>query len=153
MNASDTPWIFEGWRFPIFFCLLWVAICGLLSVWSGWFSLAKEFAGRLSEVWASSSFQSGAMGWRYLAVSYANCLFVKVGPDGIGLSILWPFRVLAPPIAIPWRLVQSLEDRPWWKFGGVKATLKDHSQALTLYGKAGRIVREAYARSSGKTAP
>jgi len=145
MTPESTPWLFEGWRFSIFFVVLWVTMCGVLAFTSGWFGLSKRLAGRLPVTSGSSSFQSGAMGNRYFPVSYGNCLFVKVGPAGIGISILWLFRVFAPPIVIPWQLVQSVEPRPWWRFGGVTITLRGHWARLTLRGRAGRLVREMYA--------
>lgn len=152
MTPQNTPWLFEGWRFPIFFALMWVTVCFVLSLTSGWFGLSRQLAGRLHEVTGSSSFQSGALGWGFASVSYGNCLFVKVGPAGIGLSILWLFRVLAPPFVIPWQLVQSVEPRPWWRFGGISVTLHGHWARLTLRGKAARLVREMYENTQAQSA-
>ena len=147
MTPEGMPWLFQGWRFPIFFAVLWVLICGLLSLLSGWFGLSRLLAGRLAEVTNSSSFQSGALGRPYFPVSYGNCLFVRVGPAGIGLSILWAFRVFAPPFVIPWELVESVEPRSWWRFGGITITLRGHWARLTLRGRAARLVLEQYESS------
>ncbi len=37
-----------------------------------------------------------------LKSNYGGCLTIVVNSEGIGLSILWPFRAGHPPLFIPW---------------------------------------------------
>jgi hypothetical protein len=38
------------------------------------------------------------LGW----VNYGSCLTIYNGPEGIYLSVMWPFSLGHPPLFIPW---------------------------------------------------
>lgn len=79
-------------------CLFWISIMYLLSLLSGWRTLAKrysaqdEFGGR---TWRFKSIRTGF-------VSYSCCVNFTASDRGLGISVLFPFRFGHPKLLIPW---------------------------------------------------
>ncbi len=86
-------------QFLIAFATLWMLMCFALSIWSGWWQLTNWYRGVLSRVEEKWRFESASM--RRMA-AYAGYLKFSVGREGLGISILFPFRVGHPPLLIPW---------------------------------------------------
>jgi hypothetical protein len=77
-----------------FLFLVW-----LLATLSGWRRMARQFRQQGPiEGGQLRTWQSGRIGW----VNYNNCLSVNIGPAGIGLKIMPPFNLFAPPLLLPW---------------------------------------------------
>ena len=139
------------WLFPMF-ALMWVGICALLSMLGGWTSLAGEFRATQRTDGQRFRFVSGSMGSRMLPVSYGGCLFVTVNEIGFGLSLLFPFRPLSPPLFIPWTEVASAETKrfffrevaPSFGFTGT-------GQQYRSVGAGGKSIVDAFARVSKST--
>jgi hypothetical protein len=91
------PWYLEPLWFLPTFAVFWLLITGMLAHLGGWASLARGYATQQSASGDRFRFASGSMGTRIFPVSYGNCLFVTVDAQGIYLSILFPFRFMAPP--------------------------------------------------------
>ncbi len=45
--------------------------------------------------------------FRIMPASYKACITLIVNEEGIGFSVLWPFRVGHPPLYIPWSDVNT----------------------------------------------
>jgi hypothetical protein len=98
----------EGGEFFIFFLVVWLGISVLLSAFGGWLLLARNYRHRGTFTGSRHLFVSGQMR-RF--VSYSSCLIVGSGPEGMYLSILFPFRVGHPPVLIPWQDVSVSPSR------------------------------------------
>ena len=89
----------EATQFLIAFTTLWILMCFALSMWGGWSQLTDRYRGIPSRVEAKWRFESASL--RRMA-AYAGCLKFSVGREGLGISILFLFRVGHPPLLIPW---------------------------------------------------
>jgi hypothetical protein len=126
---------------PAFFAMfvgIWIAVCVTASLCSGWFSLARRFRRRGPASGAKFYFSSGSMGLPVVPASYSRVLFVSVGPAGLGLSVLFPFRLLHPPILIPWLAVESVVQRRLFFFESSVIRVHDQWPRIRLFGDAGR---------------
>ena len=97
-----SPW-FLPW-----FAGLWLLVSCLLAFLSGWRSLAAHFRTTVPISGEKFRFVSGALGLSAFPVSYGGCLFVTVSEQGVGLSILFLFRLLSPPLLIPWTEINAV---------------------------------------------
>lgn len=95
-NALDAG---KATQFLIAFTTLWILMCFALSMWGGWSQLTNWYSGTPSKVEAKWRFESASM--RHMA-AYPGCLKFSVGREGLGVSILFLFRVGHPPLLIPW---------------------------------------------------
>lgn len=138
----DSPWFF-----PLF-VLMWLAISGLLALISGWHGLAGQFPDQPSATGERFRFAAAAIGWPWLPVSYSGCLFLTFAPGGMRMSILFPFRLLSPPMFIPWTAVESIVERRLLFWRSTVLTLRDNGTRIRLYGPAGRYL----ARTRGTSA-
>ena len=138
------------WFFPMF-VLMWVSICALLSMLGGWTSLAGEFRATQRTDGQRFRFVSGSMGAPMFPVSYGGCLFVTVNEAGFGLSILFPFRPLSPPLFIPWTEVVSAETKRFFFVSRAVVRLHEHWPAISIRGAAGKSIVDAFARVSKST--
>jgi hypothetical protein len=98
----------------ISFFVLWIVICYIIGLVSGWHELARPY--RHSGTFRGSrwKFQSGRM---RLSMGIHNALTVGVNPQGLYLAIFVPFCVGNPPLRVPWNDVSA---RPgkflFWKY-------------------------------------
>lgn len=150
MSEQPSP-IAMQW-FPLFFVALWLGICGLFAFVSGWRSLATQFIARARPEGKRFRFVSGSMGLRWLPVRYNNCLSVTVAPAAMHLSILFPFRFLSPPLLIPWGDVETIERRRLFFFTYHVLTLKRQWPRISLFGRAGTAVQQAFAAAGNRVA-
>ena len=95
-NALDAE---KATLFLIAFTALWILMCIAFSMWGGWSQLTDRYRGTLSKAKAKWRFESASM--RRMA-AYPGCLKFSVGREGLGISILFLFRVGHPPLLIPW---------------------------------------------------
>ena len=104
--------------FAVFFCGLWMFICALVAVTSGWRRLAElyrteqEFTG---EKW---TWESAQMGWS----NFRGCLVVGANRHGLYLRVQFPFHWFCPPLFVPWSAIQVSEKRMWF-FRGLSLRL------------------------------
>jgi hypothetical protein len=85
--------------FIVFFVALWCLILFLISVVSGWHSLARRF--RCTREFARDAWTFRSAYMRYLS-HYGTCLSFGADSSGLYLSVFPIFRVGHPPLFIPW---------------------------------------------------
>ncbi len=153
MSPAPPPEFMQPqWFFPMF-ALMWLGISALLSVLGGWNRLAGSFRATQRADGRRFRFVSGSMGARLFPVSYGGCLFVTVNETGFGLSILFPFRFLSPPLFIPWSQVASAETRRFFLLNRAIVRLHGRWPAISIRGAAGRCIVDAYAHAGRSTPP
>jgi hypothetical protein len=97
--------------FAVFFVLLWLVICFIVSLMSGWSSLAQQYRTERPFPAHTRRFQRGVMRW---TAKYNGVLTVGSDSEGIYLGVLFLFRLGHPPLFIPWRDVQIGEPTSWF---------------------------------------
>jgi hypothetical protein len=137
------PDFMQQWFVPVF-VVGWIAVCGLLARLSGWTVLAQRFRAYGPMEGQRFRFASGSLGREVLPVSYGHCLFVAVSSQGLGIALFLPFRVLSPPLVIPWAEVESMTERRILFFEVVVLAVRDSWVRLSLRGAAGRAAKEAF---------
>ena len=89
------------------FLVAWLAVTALLAVLSGWPSLAKRFRTETRPPGTPMRGQVSRIG----LVTERNVTGLVVSERGLYLWTLWPFRLLRPPLLIPWAAVRSVRER------------------------------------------
>jgi hypothetical protein len=93
---------FEPFSVPayiLYFIILWICICKLVSAIGGWRILARDYC-------ANSAFDGQKLWLKSAAMrrwtNYNNCVNIGADKFGLYLSVLPIFRVGHPPLFIPW---------------------------------------------------
>jgi hypothetical protein len=90
----------------LFFIMLWIGVCYLLSAVGGWRMLAwayrsnSAFEGR--KLWLKSA---GLRRW----TNYNNCITVGADKYGLYMAVLPIFRIGHPPLFFPWKDISTEE--------------------------------------------
>jgi hypothetical protein len=141
----DSQWVVPA------FIVFWLMICGLLSLLGGWFELAQRFKSADGVDGEHFYFRSGAIGWRSFPVSYGGCLFATIGPKGIALSILFPFRFLHPRLVIPWSAVERCDRVKFLFINQFAVQLTGFNRRLLFRGALGGRILEEWTRMRGQS--
>ena len=144
MTAESMQGILNPHWFFLLFLALWIAITGLLSRFSGWSRLARDFPATTAGSGERFIFASGSIGGQHMPVNYSNCLFVTIGPEGMRLSILFLFRFLSPPFFLPWSAVASVEEKQTFFLKHYVLRVRDRTSQITLRGSAGRTMKQLF---------
>ena len=80
------------------FSLIWIFALTMSSHLSGWKKLAQQFPATGNETGKTFPFRTGYIGW----ARYKGILTFLINPNGIGLSVIFPFRFGHPAVFIPW---------------------------------------------------
>jgi hypothetical protein len=91
--------------FIVFFIALWCSITFLISIFSGWHSLAQKFRCTREFPRETWTFRSAYM--RFFS-HYGTILTFGADASGLYMSIFPAFRVGHPPLLIPWSEVTVL---------------------------------------------
>jgi hypothetical protein len=132
---------------------MWVGICSMLAVFSGWKSLSSRFPSEQIVDGERFRFASAAFGQPWFPVNYSNCLFFTVAPTGLRLSILFLFRPLSPPMFIPWSQIESVSEQRFLFMRSTVVRFRDHWSRIRVYGSAGQYILRAYERANPRRAP
>jgi len=133
--------LLEPLWFALYFVGLWIVIMLLLSLLSGWRSLAGQFRASTPPDGDRFRFTSGSIGFWFFPVSYSNCLTVTVGHGGIHLAMFLPFRLFHPPLFIPWAMIETAVGKRFLFYRYTRIRIRGHWPRLTIHGRAGcRIV-------------
>jgi hypothetical protein len=150
MDPVDPAWYMEPQWFPVAFGAMWLGICSVLAILSGWPSLAADFRASERATGDVFRFVSGSMGLAVFPVSYGSCLFITVAPTGIHISILFLFRIFSPPLFIPWAEVESVEEKRFLLFRSTSIRIRGHWPKITLRGQSAQRVAAVYAQWSSQ---
>jgi hypothetical protein len=82
------------------FVVLWCAGCGLIALGSGWVQLARVY--RSTGAFSGTQWGFQSAGFRYLA-RYSRVLTIGYGSGGLYMAVFPLFRVMHPPLLIPWK--------------------------------------------------
>ena len=139
----------------------WCLVVAMISVIGGWHSLGKTYRavetifriaggneGRRFR-WASLS-----MGPRYFPTNYGNCVQVAVDDQGIGLKVWLIFRILHPPLMIPWSAIKHCDlDKLFFFYWRATVWLNDRRQPIRFYGSCAQEIERAWSQQnrSGST--
>lgn len=155
MNPALPP--LPNWLMSFVWILLWIGLWCLvvaaISLIGGWNALAKSYrrgestfriAGQEEGVrfrWASLS-----MGLPFFPANYGNCVTVFVGEQGIGVNVMPLFRVLHPPLLIPWNAIEKCKLDRWLRvYWRATVNLRDLRYPVCFYGRAGKEISRAWA--------
>ncbi len=134
--------------FLTFFVTLWLGVCALLAQLSGWRSLATRFRAKEGVGGEQFRFCSGSIGSSsWFPVGYRNCLCVTLNDSGVGLSLLFPFRVFSPALFIPWKQVESVKEDRIWLVKCAIVRIRGTPTRIGLQAKPGQSVVAAYKSS------
>lgn len=157
MNSAAPAFFDPRWLVLLFimllFAVVWFGVCAVLARVGGWSTLAGPYRAKHPAVGESFRFVSASMGKAQLPVSYKGCLFLVVTRHGFHVSILFPFRFRSPALFIPWSAVESITEKRFMRTFGVTVRLRDCWPIISVPGRAGHMIREAYAVSSSAKAP
>jgi hypothetical protein len=147
MIATVSPQPVDAvWPF-VLFAVFWLGIAALISLLSGWSSLARDFRMVEPVVGKRFHFASASLGMRPFRASYSGCLFVTVAENGIGISLFFLFRFFSPPLLIPWSAIESVEEKPVFLFfPAVDIRVRDHWPVLSIPGRARYAILDEYQR-------
>lgn len=152
MSGFPPPELLEPQWFIPAFALIWFGISGLLSLLSGWGSLASRFPAEEEIQGERFRFVSGSMGLPFFPVNYGNCLFLTINERGFRLRILFPFRFLSPPLFVPWASIDSVVEKRFLLMRYAAIRIRENWPVISFYGKAGKRILEVYARLFAKRA-
>ncbi len=145
MANPNSEWLLPG------LVIVWFAMCGLLSLMSGWCFLAGKFKSDESIEGERFYFRSGAIGWRGWPIEYRNCLFVTVGTKGLALSVLFPFRFLHPRLVIRWSAIERCENVKFWFIKHVVVHVAGFNRRLLFRGDLGGKILAAWGELHGRS--
>ena len=93
---------FEPFSVPgyiLFFIILWICVCKLISTIGGWRILARDYQAHASFDGQKLWFKSVTMRrW----TNYSNCVNISANKYGLYLSVLMIFRIGHLPLFFPW---------------------------------------------------
>jgi hypothetical protein len=107
--------------FPFFFVGMWCFACFMISRF-GWSTWAESF--RCDRELVGKNYR-GRSGRFNLQGSYKGVLNVVLCNEGIGLSVMLPWRVGHPPLLIPWSKVTGVEGKNYFLFKLLQVTISD----------------------------
>lgn len=130
--------------FLLFFVAAWLILCVLLSLMGGWHRLAQRFPAKSDSDGEEFRFASMSLGSGLFPVRYRNSLFVTTGRSGLGLSVLFLFRVMHPPLFIPWSAVETVRPEQTLFVSGTAVYLHGFDKRMLFRGRAGKMILEAF---------
>jgi len=138
MPTPDSPWFFLA------LIGFYLAIFGILSLVSGWHELSHLFESDGSIDGERFRFRSAVLGSKLFPVSYGNCLTVTIGPSGVALVPLLPFRFMHPRLVIPWTSIERCEKARYWFRECTVVHVAGFSRRLLFFGTVGQKILTAW---------
>lgn len=138
-NISDII----GW-FILLFIVAWLGACTLISLTGGWHRLSRKFRSASDIHGETFRFASMSLGTGLFPARYRNVLFVTVGRSGMGLSVVFFFRLLHPPLIIPWSEVETVRPERAWLASHIAVYIRNFDKRLLFRGPAGRKILETF---------
>lgn len=148
MNFPFDPWLF----LPIS-AVMWISVMAFFARFGGWTRLASKFASAAPVSGQAFRFVSGSVGHGLRTVRYRGSLFVRVGVDGLGLSLLFPFRIFSPSLFIPWSEIDAAVKERVFLVDSIRFQIRDEPVRVCLRGTAAEKARAMFERSRLRAAP
>ncbi|HTM46618.1 MAG TPA: hypothetical protein VL137_16800 [Polyangiaceae bacterium] len=108
-----------GLIFVVVFLGIWLGANALVSVTGGWRALAQRYRTDLPVMGNVFRFRSAR--FRNFT-NYNNCLTFGAAPQGLYVSVFWPFRISHPPLFIPWTEISGRRFTTYWWFERMELT-------------------------------
>ena len=122
------------------FLFLWLVVSILLSYTGGWATLARKFRYRPT---FNGSRWRGESGYMRGIAHYRNCLVIGANPEGLYLSVFFPFRLAHPPMLIPWSEVTFSKSRVFFVTMVRLQLGREHPVPLSIRESLAKRIREA----------
>lgn len=103
----------QSYLFFVFFIALWCSITFLISIFSGWHSLAQKF--RCTREFPRDTWTFCSAYMRFFS-HYGTILTFGADPSGLYISIFPAFRLGHPPLLIPWSEVTVIQGETGFLF-------------------------------------
>jgi hypothetical protein len=143
MLSTMTNTIFPSWL-PVTALSFLMFLSTVLSVKSGWHRIAKRFPHKAQTDYQKFFFVRMSLGSGLFPVAYGGAVFVRLSPNGLGLSVIFLLRFLHPPMFIPWSAVTRCvrEKSSYYEF--TRLSIRDEESELAFYGKPGESIYSSY---------
>ena len=135
-------WLLEIPGIFILIAVLWVVVSMFLAWASGWMHLAEQFGVAQLPKGYLFKWVSGGIGRANFPVRYRGALIMLLNDDGIGFSVLWPFRATAKPFFIPWEAIEWVEPGRALFNKGTQLHVRGHWSTITVLGDPGHVIND-----------
>jgi hypothetical protein len=145
MSWTPPAALFDPAVFVPMFVVLWVAFAHALSRAAGWWHLARAYRWTDDGGAAGTPFRfaTGSLGHALWPVRYLRCLRGQVGPEGLGLALMAPYRLGTPALWLPWSAIEAVRVEQTIRDRSVTFALPGAWPQLTLRGELGQAVLAA----------
>jgi hypothetical protein len=124
-----------------FFVALWLIVTAAVSITSGWHLLGRRFPAddahqRYSETDATIQMRKG----NGVPSGYSHMVRLGADEHGIALGLPLGFRLLSPPLFIPWEAIRTCRrTRNWGTYLEIEVEVSDPDVTIDLADKTGSI--------------
>ena len=132
----------------VVFVLLSLLGAVVMSRIAGWPALARLYPAAAPPAGRNMGFCTGALGRRTFPIRYRRCLRIVLNEQGLYASLMFPFKIGAPAIFVPWSQVRRYEVRRVMRAPIITLEFKGHENVLALVGPAGEAARDAFEAAS-----
>ena len=150
MTASGASFLFQPHWFVPGLTVFWLVASAIYSHLAGWRSLSRAFPDHTEPQAATVRFVTGALGSTNFPIKYRNCLRLRIGPQGLGVAVMFPFNFCSTAFFVPWADVETAQENQLIITKTVHLRFRDHSKALTLSGPVGQHVLAVYRAAKPK---
>lgn len=116
------------------------------SLLSGWYAIGRKYRRQSVTSGRLFSFDSMYIG----SMKYIGMLFVRVGHEGLDISIILAWRLLHPPLLIPWEAIGSCGKAPLYFSKRTRLTLENPKYSLYFDGDLADEIERCYHEFSRK---
>ena len=120
----------KSYYFLILFLVLWIGICMLISIISGWWELSKTYRANFPFNGRKLRMKSATMRW---GTNYGGCLTIGANREGLHLAIFPIFRVYHPPLFIPWIDISTENRKQLIFFKSVRFSFRKNSNIHLIF--------------------
>jgi hypothetical protein len=143
MLSMMTNTLFPVW-IPVTTFSLLLFISTVLSIKSGWHRIAKQFPYRAQPEDRKFFFVRMSLGSGLFPVAYGGATIVRLGPSGLGISVIFLLRFLHPPMFIPWSVVTRCVREKHHYYEVTRLSIHGEESEFAFYGKLGEFIYSSY---------
>lgn len=120
--------------------VFWLMVSAVYSHLAGWRSLVLANPDHTEPQAATARFVTGALGSTHFPIKYRNCLRQRIGPQGLGVAVMFPFNFRSAPFFVPWVDVQTAQENQLIMTKSVHTAFRGQTKAPTLSDPIGQHV-------------